>query len=891
MSLHNHKKILLLTIAILLKLIPCSIGQSDSLVAKKTLLKLDSCIRANYSQHKIQFIDSLLTTALNQAQNSEGVNSPSYANFLYLKGLNLAQRGSYKEAIIDFEMAQAIYQKFPLDTNRIINLARLAQSYSNIGPLTKAQEAVREAEEVIHLQSNFDKGFSQILIWDAKAKINMKLSDLNQAVTLQQRVVDGYVKMGGDNCERYYPDAAANLTSLFLLLQRDQEAIQQVRNLKDFLQNRKISNDLVLWKIYIAEGQISLRQKDYIQAENSFLQALLILTRKNFSNNLATSSTYSLLASFYRTSKNDPDKAEYYYSLIRSNLKEVGITNDYLTARALNDLASLHMQKRLYQQAASELAESQRLIRAEQQTNFNFTAVRQKEIESSSNQAPFQNAMSFAAYLKQKGEKQDTLFRQLSYDAALYSNGLLLDDNRQIRKAIINNKGTQQIYRRWAALKQYVADSIADTPDRISQTKQEIEQLEQQMARISNDYMAGKTRSQIDWRKISEKLQPDEASIAFVRFPAFNLSTKPSDSLLYAALIVRHKQTAPDMIMLCSEQQLIAAMSHKQQPESTYTSRGTELGGRSGTPRTSELYRLIWQPLVSTLKGIKRVYYSPSGLLYNISFAGLRLPVNKKATQSYLMDRFELRQLFSTREVAVGIRPLRGSATMSAMLIGGVNYGSSASNQFDVLPGSEKEVVDIGRLIPKAITLKDTAANEAQIKALSGNSPTIIHLATHGFYFSNYPSTTPASQTAGVQSSSDPLHRSGLAMVGANRGKLTNELMSVANDGILTAYEISILDLSQTRLVVLSACETALGDVQGTEGVYGLQRAFRLAGAEKLVVSLRPVPDRATQQLMTLFYKYLQKGIEVHTAFRLAQSRLRLLNTNPTIWSAFVLVE
>ena len=139
----------------------------------------------------------------------------------------------------------------------------------------------------------------------------------------------------------------------------------------------------------------------------------------------------------------------------------------------------------------------------------------------------------------------------------------------------------------------------------------------------------------------------------------------------------------------------------------------------------------------------------------------------------------------------------------------------------------------------------------------------------------------------------DPLYRSGLILAGANNAWRGNSIAEGEEDGILTAYEISYLDLSETELVVLSACETGLGDIDGTEGVYGLQRAFKMAGVKYIIMSLQEVPDKETKELMVHFYKkWLGEGLSIPEAFRAAQNRMREDYENkPEKWAGFILVE
>ncbi|MEJ7680988.1 MAG: CHAT domain-containing protein [Segetibacter sp.] len=136
----------------------------------------------------------------------------------------------------------------------------------------------------------------------------------------------------------------------------------------------------------------------------------------------------------------------------------------------------------------------------------------------------------------------------------------------------------------------------------------------------------------------------------------------------------------------------------------------------------------------------------------------------------------------------------------------------------------------------------------------------------------------------------NPMFRSGLVLAGANYAWKGGAVIPGKEDGILTAYEIAQMDLSNTDLVVLSACETALGDLQGNEGVIGLQRAFKMAGVKQLIVSLWRVPDKETTELMTLFYHNWLTGQSTREALRSAQLKMKE-KYSPYFWAAFVVVE
>ena len=200
---------------------------------------------------------------------------------------------------------------------------------------------------------------------------------------------------------------------------------------------------------------------------------------------------------------------------------------------------------------------------------------------------------------------------------------------------------------------------------------------------------------------------------------------------------------------------------------------------------------------------------------------------------------------------------------------------------FDRLPGTATESRTVGSLLSPATVLTGTEATETALKAVQ--SPRVLHIATHGFFLADQDLSTAASP-GGATSLEDPMLRSGIVLAGANIGKSGND------DGVLTALEAAGLNLSGTQLVVLSACETGVGEVKTGEGVFGLRRAFMVAGAETLVMSLWQVDDTATQRLMTEFYQRLAKGQDRGEALR--QASLTLMQEpayrHPFFWASFI---
>jgi len=213
------------------------------------------------------------------------------------------------------------------------------------------------------------------------------------------------------------------------------------------------------------------------------------------------------------------------------------------------------------------------------------------------------------------------------------------------------------------------------------------------------------------------------------------------------------------------------------------------------------------------------------------------------------------------------------------------------------LKHAEQETANIAAVLQKAGILAAIKtgydATEEDFKKLGngGPAPRLLHISTHGYFFPD-PVADPQSNGPAFKSSNYPMIRSGLILAGANHAWKTGRPLGNREDGILTAYEISQMDLRNTELVVLSACETGLGHIEGNEGVYGLQRAFKIAGVKTIVMSLWQVPDYQTQELMTVFYqKWLLGKMPVRQALQAAQKEMRDKGYEPYYWAGFVVVE
>ena len=467
---------------------------------------------------------------------------------------------------------------------------------------------------------------------------------------------------------------------------------------------------------------------------------------------------------------------------------------------------------------------------------------------------------------------------------------LKLSQWEEVRKQLAYQYGLP-ITKRWANV-----DSLEKLAD----------EHEGALARLSAEF--SESTKKVDWQDVQQFLGTKEAAIEFVNFRYYDKAL--TDSILYAALLLTKNLEYPEFIPLFEEAQLLSLLAKNDTLKNSQYINALYDPDQKG----SQLTDLIWMPLEPYLGEINTVYYAPSGMLNTLSFSSLPTDIG------YLFEKYNLVQLGSMRKLVSNMPvPLHSSAT----LYGGIYYeydttGSDAQYDKPLLPlnevpgkeditrglvregwshlmGSVLETKTIARLFDKSNTtfqlVTSTEATEANFKALNGNSTQVIHISTHGFFFPDLKENDIEFKGDDLSFTyvENPLFRSGLLMAGGNYTWQHGYNPYEQEDGILTAYEISQLDLSHTDLVVLSACETGLGEIKGSEGVYGLQRAFKMAGVEYLIMSLWKVPDNQTVELMEAFYKNWLSGQPIRQAFRNAQQKLAE-DYPPYYWASFVLV-
>lgn len=336
---------------------------------------------------------------------------------------------------------------------------------------------------------------------------------------------------------------------------------------------------------------------------------------------------------------------------------------------------------------------------------------------------------------------------------------------------------------------------------------------------------------------------------------------------------------------------------------------GTSWGAESFLAAGRALYNAIFSPLLPALGECRRIFVAPDGELARVPFQVL--PLDR---ERYLIDDYHISYLSTGRELLSRPVSLMGRAgvplvaadpnfNLSEAAPEEVTSDSKQQNEwrrtaygqryFADLPGTRAEGEQIAGLLGVEPLLRD-AVLKSKLKEC--HSPFILHLATHGFFLPD-PEYEPVRNTgrwrAGGPATElltlvNPLLRSALALAGANTWLRGGVPPPEAEDGLLTAEDISGMDLVRTQLVVLSACDTGLGHIHTGEGVFGLRRAFRIAGARTLVISLWRIPDLPTNELMMSFYQPVLQGQGCADALRDAQLALRTKYPNPLYWAAFI---
>ncbi len=514
--------------------------------------------------------------------------------------------------------------------------------------------------------------------------------------------------------------------------------------------------------------------------------------------------------------------------------------DSYRLAETYELLANMEAFSEDFDHAKQNLLRMKQAVAGNIRRTFSYMTAQERESYWAKLQQCVSNMQPFLLRIReQQSEYTDAL-----YDVQLLSKSLLLQSEVEMQRVIEGAPQLRQHLEQLTRLKRLIAQEQL-SPDSIRALKVQAEALEQMLvteSRQLGDYLHF---LDISHRDIHQALSPHTAAIEFATF------RYRKDSLMTVAYVMKPEWEHVRLIPLFDQRQWDALPVRD-----IYTS--------------PDAYQLVWAPILEAVGTVDTIYFAPSGSLYNTAIEYLPDQQDRP-----ICDRLSLVRLSSTRQLAIPQHPADGQ---QAVLFGGLRYADGC--QWRYLQASVAEVKNIAKTLRRPKLLSGDKGTEAAFSQLSGTPCNLLHVATHGFA-----NSVPQERQQDLHA---PLRYCGLILSGG--GDARGEI-SVQSDGILTAQELSLMDLSHCQLAVLSACRTAQG-VVSSDGVLGLQRGLKMAGTQTVILSLWDVNDEATQLLMTEFYRYhIASGLPVRQAFQRAQHAVRQKYEEPDYWAAFILID
>jgi CHAT domain-containing protein len=518
-------------------------------------------------------------------------------------------------------------------------------------------------------------------------------------------------------------------------------------------------------------------------------------------------------------------------------------------------------------------------LREQISNNFAGMTSSQQDYFAQKLKEPFSYALEL---LEEQPNNED--LAELCFENEVFNRGLLMRTDALLRQALLSSGDSSLIkdYEQFIGYKrELIARDEVVGPGNFARRmylKQEIAKLEKQLSVGSSEF-ARSNYSDIRVKDIKSSLSSNESLITYVEIPH-----KHGTSL---GAFVLNKENGLQYISMCSSEELISLEEIAQNDILKLCV-------------DNMAYHLLFEKIDKKITDEGTILYSPAGIVHRIPLKALYidndLTIGDKYKLSALANPIDLYYQDNTQNFAID--------KMKIALWGGIDYGTSDTKDENFiktrsvtrgeslvyLPGSLNEVDNIYRMLDgkvlSAVHFTGNGATESSFKQKASGAD-IIHISTHGFFHEDQ-----------AHELNNAMHNSGLFFANANAAWKDNYkpeyFYKGYEDGILRADEIETQDLASCKLVVLSACETGLGEIKGDEGVFGLQRAFKLAGARCILMSLWSVPDAATEELMKRFYENLLIDSNIDNAFNNAQKSMKE-STKPLYgvrdWGGFVLLH
>jgi CHAT domain-containing protein len=749
------------------------------------------------------------------------------------------------------------------------------------GDYTEAEKAALRANAIavkIYKENSTKTAPTQKLLAD----IYYTLGDYEKAETQIVKALSSQEKQFGRN----HVETAKSISQLALIKFHKGDDSKQVEKLmvesRDIIAAKLGKENPQYAEILKNVAVLYISQRKFDIAFNSLTVAESIWrTKTGTKNNINAAGIYTLTGDVYYQIKNY-GKAEDFYNQAKNLYEKFFSTSHPEYVKILSKLSKVYYMQSDYKRSKRMIEES--LGKYELFIKQYFPALSEREKAKYWNTIKgdfeFYNTLAFS-------NLED--FRDLSgkvYNYQLLTKALLLSSSIKIRERILNSTDEElkSQYNNWVQKKEQLTLALSMSPSQLAENgidpnvlQQEVERLEKELSQKSELFGQNFESKRLTFEEVKKSLKPNEVAIEMVRYRHFNHNF--TDSVIYAAIYLQSDFSKPKVIILNDGRKL----------ETRYFKyyRNSIIGKIPDDVS----YNIFWKPIQDVIGNASTIYLSADGIYNQINLEAIPTPDGR-----FIIDNANIVLVSNTKDLYIRkVKSRSSSSENTASMFGNPTFyvTASAGQSISPLPGTEKEVTQVEFMLKQKgwITAEyvESLASEEKVKEM--NNPKIFHIATHGFY-------RPTAQLSLEEEiegneavlNQNPLMRTGLLLKGA--GDLMEKTAYNYNmeNGILTAYEAMSLNLDKTDLVVLSACETGLGDLEAGEGVYGLQRAFLVAGAKVLIMSMFKVDDEATQKLMLKFYqKWLNSG-NLRQSFVDAKKELRVEYPEPIYWGAFMMI-
>jgi CHAT domain-containing protein len=653
-------------------------------------------------------------------------------------------------------------------------------------------------------------------------------------------------------------------------------------------------------------GLLYLELHRYEEAQEMLTESLSIRENSLSEEHPSYLSTLNNLALVYHHQK-DFQKAEYIYRKVLDIRKKVLYKNHPDIAQSMFNLGILFLEGGQIEQALAIIKEQ--------------FLVEDNVLQDVFSVSSEQERLAYVMKLRQTLDTFLLMFMNyssdepkaicLAFDIVLRRKGIVMEALKKDRWQVYDSQNTESMadLASLNELRTRISKAILDGPKdkdypaheaMISQMQVERNRIEARLVRELSKDDDDNFIHKADRHSVAAALNKDSVLIEIVKWDlpgSFNLNPNKKDQAAYSAFVLAGGEpdqlqlyhfgladTSGDTLGLEKAVELFrdAVTFHAQPGRSSLN---FEALAKQERALGIALREVLIDRLLPTIGDRKRLYISPDGILNSLPFEALPLD-----DSGYISDNFVISYLSSGREILQNDKAVTFRQSDPVVV---------ANPAFD-LPGDMVAVNERKTLVLNFLPLEDTDEegqwianeigatvfkNDQALKSIVKNcqSPRILHFATHGFFI---PKGQSSQQDASFY---DPMLQSGIALAGANNWLNGKTLPVAAGDGLLTAEDVCSMNLLGTELVVLSTCESGLGEYQSGEGIFGLRRAFELAGAHSLVISLWKVPGEPTQILMKEFYRQLLSGKTRVDSLRVAKAILRRRFSEVFYWAGFVL--